>query len=147
MHCDVGGSYKKDEAGLSDASLVWMINEVADELRIPKVVSIAPAQGQPAYDDFGMPRTQPFPAAQMLRHDALWDTPYWALAGMTVRNLLPTRVATRKDPAGVVVDIAAHPRGSHSTDRVSGIARRPLWTLAAVVLFGRRSRSACPASA
>jgi uncharacterized protein (DUF2235 family) len=135
VHCDVGGSYRKNEAGLSDASLVWMINEVADELRIPKVALIAPTQGQPAYDDFGMPRTKPFPATQMLRHDALWDTPYWALAGMTVRNLLPTKVVTRKDPIGVVVDIAAHPQapvdGPSVWDR-----RRPLWTLAAVVLFG-----------
>jgi hypothetical protein len=54
---------------------------------------------------------------------------------MTVRNLLPTKVFTRKDPIGVVVDIAAHPQapvdGPSVWDR-----RRPLWTLAAVVLFG-----------
>ena len=77
VHCDVGGSYREAEAGLPDASLVWMFNEVAGQ--------------------WGL---EPMPehAYERVRHDALWDTPWWALAGMCLRNMQP--VAKVVLPAG-----------------------------------------------
>ena len=77
VHCDVGGSYRKGEAGLPDASLVWMFNEAAGHWGLA-----------------------PLPAAtdERVRHDALWDTPWWALAGMCLRNMQPLSKIVR--PAG-----------------------------------------------
>jgi uncharacterized protein (DUF2235 family) len=117
VHCDVGGSYPArqkgsvyatDRSGLCDAALVWMVNEVAAELRVPPLAPLPPA-GTPSYDDFGMPRREIFPGGLPLRHDALHDTPHWALAGMTVRRMRTELVLTNaqvaaKDSAGVKVD-------------------------------------------
>ena len=68
VHCDVGGSYRAEEAGLSDESLCWMVNEVAR--------------------DIGVPQLQPAGRLRR-RHDSLWDTPWWALAGMSLRDMRP----------------------------------------------------------
>src|SRR6185436_15490419 len=85
VHCDVGGSYpsQSDESrryphgrtGLPDASMVWMLNEAAAELGVPPLTRL-PAGS----DAFGMPLPEPFVGTLPLRHDALRDTPLWALA-------------------------------------------------------------------
>lgn len=72
VHCDVGGSYLRGLAGLSDEALEWMVDELSDDLGVPRL---------------------PASEALRVRHDALWDTPWWALTGMTVRDMQPTNWA------------------------------------------------------
>jgi uncharacterized protein (DUF2235 family) len=68
VHCDVGGSYHRREAGLPDASFQWMVNEVAADLGLPRVGTST---------------------AVRLHHDPMWETPWWALAGMSLRDVAP----------------------------------------------------------
>jgi uncharacterized protein (DUF2235 family) len=68
VHCDVGGSYDVGEAALSNNTLRWMVDEVAADLDIPPLVP---------------------PYARRIRHDATWDTPFWALTGLCLRNMRP----------------------------------------------------------
>src|SRR6185295_20043854 len=96
VHCDVGGSYAIADSGLADAAWLWMFNEVAPEFDLDALTTL-PVQGPPPFDDLGMPRKTVFPSTYRLRHDALWDTPVWALAGMTTRKLDPKRVATVRE--------------------------------------------------
>ncbi|OWQ45510.1 hypothetical protein CDL60_19950 [Roseateles noduli] len=117
VHCDVGGSYPAASAesqryphertGLQDASMVWMVNEVAHELGIPRLID-HPVGSLPAGDPaFGMPLLEPFIGKLPLRHDALHDTPLWALAGMTVRRTSTEVVRIPKPPQAIPVDVAA----------------------------------------
>lgn len=69
VHCDIGGSYQQSESGISNRSLAWMISELATDLKIPSVARLE--------------------AGPLLRHDPLYDTPWWALAGMSLRNVAP----------------------------------------------------------
>lgn len=116
VHCDVGGSYADREPGsiypagrtrLADVAMIWMINEVASHLGIPPLTVLPPA-GQARYDDFGVLHAHPFPGTLRLRHDALHDTPFWALAGMTVRDLkvhhVRTNAEAKRGAEGVTVD-------------------------------------------
>jgi uncharacterized protein (DUF2235 family) len=112
VHCDVGGSYARAESGLSDAAFLWMVDEVAPAL------GLAP-----------LPPTFADPAARSIRHDALHDTPLWALAGMGVRDMRPT---TAGGAAIAVIPIEPlHPRpGSVWRER------RVLWPLAVALAAG-----------
>lgn len=68
-HCDVGGSYAVGHAALSEATLAWMVDEaIVCGLGVPPM---------------------PPRAATAMRHDALWDVPWWALAGMCLRDMRP----------------------------------------------------------
>jgi len=117
-----------------------MINEVAGELGVPSLQSL-PSEGELPYDDLGMPRQRRFPATRPLRHDPLHETPYWALAGMTLREMRTQLVLTNAEaaqaeaerkqgvapkPRGVAVDVRAHgdghPQGPSVWDE-----RRKLW--------------------
>lgn len=71
VHCDVGGSYAPEASGLSLIAFHWMVNEVAAELLIPPLPAIE--------EDAPVP----------LLHDALYETPWWALAGMCLRDMRP----------------------------------------------------------
>ena len=108
VHCDVGGSYPVRTAGLPEEALEWMTNEVASDLGVP-----------------ALPKRD----LHRLRHDALWDTAWWALAGMCLRNMRPQTAAG--------VPIAVIPAGptQAATDSVWDQAR-PLWPLMAAVLAG-----------
>lgn len=111
VHCDVGGSYPAQSAesrryphgrtGLPDASMVWMVNEAAAELGVPPLSSL-PAGS----DAFGMPLPESFVGTLPLRHDALHDTPLWALAGMTVRRMTMEVVRIPKGRQKIPVDVA-----------------------------------------
>ena len=119
-HSDVGGGYASrlrnslypdGRNGLGDASLRWMVDEVASELGVPEL-GLLPPEGRAQYDDLGMPRRTAFPGVLPLRHDALHDTPYWALTGMTVREMQTQCVRTNAQAAacdgqGVEVDVQA----------------------------------------
>jgi uncharacterized protein (DUF2235 family) len=74
-HSDVGGTYK-DNSVISTSAIAWLLKEASlcglrMDLRVLQAVS-APAN----------PSTQTKP----LIHSALYDTPYWAAAGMCVRE-------------------------------------------------------------
>ena len=107
-HCDVGGSYPVWDAGLSDEALEWMVAEVAH--------------------DIGVPRLPPS-TARRVRHDALWDTPWWALTGMSLRDMQPR---TAKGEVGAAIP------GSPSSAPWASVwdQRRPLWPIGAAVLLG-----------
>ncbi|MEP7056303.1 MAG: DUF2235 domain-containing protein [Caldimonas sp.] len=87
VHCDVGGSYRSEEAGLSEASLEWMFDEVRFDL------------------DSNLPPIRPSdssPEQEPVRHDAIYETPWWALTGMCLRNMKPMTapiMATADHPA------------------------------------------------
>ena len=83
VHCDVGGGYMRSEVGLSDRSLQWMIDELAPHLDL-------------ATPSLPSPQTM----QTRLRHDPMWDEPFWALAGMRVRNMRPT--TCNGDPIAVI---------------------------------------------
>jgi hypothetical protein len=143
VHCDVGGSYAARDAGsarypdgrtgLADAALVWMINEVAAELAVPPLGTL-----QPTFDDFGMPCRDAFVGALPLRHDALHDTPYWALAGMTVRSMRSERVRTNRQAhgqePGVLVDVVTAAEVPAGGPSVWDERRSPWWLLFAALM-------------
>jgi uncharacterized protein (DUF2235 family) len=111
VHCDVGGGYPVAQAGLSDAALHWMVDEVAPDLGVPPLPPLPPA-----------------PAVRV-RHDALWSTPWWALAGMSVRDRQPR--TARGEPIEVIVaDAAVTPQ------RSVWAVRRPLWPVLVALLLG-----------
>lgn len=113
VHCDVGGGYPVAEAGLSDQAMVWMVDEVASEL--------------------GIPPWTPAPAdAVKLQHDPLWDTAWWALAGMWVRDMQP-RVSPSAGGQAIAVIPAAV---SGPTEARVWQRKRPVWPLVFAVLGG-----------
>lgn len=70
VHSDVGGGYDVREAGLSDQAYRWMLNEaIACGLRT-----------DPRRD-----RTQ-FQPKPFIGHDPCYETPWWGVAGLTVRR-------------------------------------------------------------
>lgn len=66
VHCDVGGGYQIDEAGLSNQTLQWIHRE---------------ARQKGLYGDIDAQ-----PCARRLRHDQVLETAWWALAGLTARS-------------------------------------------------------------
>ncbi|WP_431261615.1 T6SS phospholipase effector Tle1-like catalytic domain-containing protein [Roseateles chitinivorans] len=139
VHCDVGGSYPAQSAespryphgrtGLPDASMVWMVNEVAAKLGVPPLSSL-PAGS----DAFGMPLPESFVGTLPLRHDALHDTPFWALAGMTVRRMTTEVVRIPKGKKKIPVDVVAEsPPAPFQGPSVWDERRSLPWLLFAVV--------------
>jgi uncharacterized protein (DUF2235 family) len=113
VHCDVGGSYEVQESGLADRAFVWMVNEVSPFLNVPPVA--------------------PDPCHAPKRHDALYDTPAWALAGMTVRDMQPR--TARGEPIAV---IPVEDIGGASPAPVTSVwdSRRALWPVLLAVVLG-----------
>ncbi len=109
VHCDVGGGYQPEHAGLAEATLKWMVGEaIACGLGVPNV---APSR------------------AQAPRHDALWQTPWWALAGMVLRNMRPAT------PEGEPIAVIPGPTTVSPTPSVWD-ERRSVVPLVAAVLLG-----------
>jgi uncharacterized protein (DUF2235 family) len=110
VHCDVGGSYPMQQAGLSDEALDWMVSEAAADLDVP---ALAPS------------------TAARVRHDALWDTPWWALAGMCLRDMHPRTSGDHQQQIAVMAGSAA------PTPELSvWIKRRPLWPVWTALIAG-----------
>jgi uncharacterized protein (DUF2235 family) len=78
-HCDVGGTYA-DNAVISQAAFMWLLQEACDcGLRLSaQVLQTLSSLPQNPTDAMG--------AARPLIHSELYDTPYWAIAGMCVRQ-------------------------------------------------------------
>jgi uncharacterized protein (DUF2235 family) len=108
VHCDVGGSYPVEEAGLPDAALQWMVDEVHADIDVPAWV--------------------PGPAQRLL-HDPLWDTPWWALAGMCTRNMQPLTADGR------AIAVIEQPRTAEPLRSVWS-TRRPSWPLVLAGIAG-----------
>jgi len=105
VHSDVGGGYPQPEAGLAHAALAWMVDEANTcGLGCPPVAAWQAVSSEP------------------LAHDALYDTPWWALAGMTARSTIPPG-------APVVTAATAAGRRPSVWDR-----RRPLLPVAVALL-------------
>jgi uncharacterized protein (DUF2235 family) len=99
VHCDVGGGYPAHESVLSGSALQWMLDELRGHLFLGSPPSIAEAAPlAPSSTDKPM---------QAMRHDPLWNMPWWALAGMTVRNMRP-QVASTKDAPSKEMEVIEH---------------------------------------
>ena len=108
VHCDVGGSCPVRTAGLPEAALEWMVGAVASDL------------GVPPWSRRDLPR---------LRHDALWDTAWWALAGMCLRNMQP------KSADGTAIAVIPADPAPPKMESVWDHAR-PFWPIGTGLLLG-----------
>jgi uncharacterized protein (DUF2235 family) len=118
VHCDSGGSYAQTQSGISDAALRWMVDEVADDLGIEPMKPHPPGEPVP-----------------MWRHDSMWDTPYWALAGMTLRDMH----SRFERPDRADIDFKAIPADNLPLDQpIFSVweKRRPMWPIALSVGLG-----------
>lgn len=70
VHSDIGGGYGVMEAGLSDQAYAWMLDE-------------AIACGLDADAELARATHPPKP---LIAHDACYQTPWWGVAGLTVRS-------------------------------------------------------------
>lgn len=118
VHCDVGGSYSPSTCGLSDSALAWMRSEVAGDLKLSTATAIAT----------GRTRT-----ARLVRHDPLWDTPFWALTGMVLRKVQDVPVGPAAKHESMTMIQAPLPDGPVAS--VWQQQRSPWW-LAGAVLSG-----------
>ena len=96
-HCDVGGGYVNGEAGLSQQTLVWMVQEAAGcGLRLRPGLLNAAGQLEPAlliaYLDSQSAQSGP---RRRLVHSEAYDAPLWALGGQGVRDTGDDRDAMR----------------------------------------------------
>ncbi|TAK93870.1 MAG: DUF2235 domain-containing protein [Aquabacterium sp.] len=75
VHCDAGGSYDTATTGVSDMALKWMVDELRVEMDITE-------WSPPVLNESRDP-------VRFVKHDPLWDTPWWALLGMMSRDMQP----------------------------------------------------------
>lgn len=117
VHSDIGGGYDTDESGLSDQAYRWMLDEAATcGLH---VASPPPASTQ---------QSKPF-----IVHDACHKTPWWGVAGLTVRCNVPRRIGGVDQPVQVKtagVASVANPR----LYSVWNTARTTYWKILAALV-------------
>ena len=88
-HCDVGGGYANERAGLSAQTLLWMIDQAASP---PCGLRLSPALLDNDEPDRALianhldDRSQQQGPRARLVHSETYSTPWWALAGLTVRD-------------------------------------------------------------
>jgi uncharacterized protein (DUF2235 family) len=92
-HSDVGGGYINAQAGLSQQTLLWMVDEAAAQAFGDRKLRLRPellqANGNPdnaAICQFLEARGHANGEREKLVHSEIYLTPWWALAGMSVRN-------------------------------------------------------------
>ncbi|WP_077032678.1 DUF2235 domain-containing protein [Pelomonas sp. KK5] len=113
VHCDAGGGYDVGRAGLADQAMSWMVDELIPVMR-------------------DIPPWAPPVHHQRLAHDPLYDTPWWALAGMCLRDMRPrTSVGAGCQPIEVIP-------AAHSGPVQARVWHRPRspWSLLAALLLG-----------
>ena len=113
-HADVGGGYLTAQAGLSRQALLWMVQESSQcQLRLrPELLD---ARG--LADREKLTRTLALRAKTLtedlpLVHSATYDSPWWALAGLHVRN---------PREAGAQVTIQEQPPQESATVQANGL--------------------------
>ncbi len=88
-HCDVGGGYANAHAGLSQQALLWMVDEAASslcKLRLnPALVTGGKADHALITQRLDGRSRQRGPRERLV-HSETYSTPWWALAGLTVRD-------------------------------------------------------------
>jgi uncharacterized protein (DUF2235 family) len=121
VHSDVGGGYHRNEAGLSDQAYQWMLDEaIACDLDLKQAVP--------------PPQTKP-----LITHDACRDTPWWGVAGLTVRS----NVMHREGEADHRVDVVTQAAASEANPRIVSVwdavpkatILQALWALACVAVL------------
>jgi uncharacterized protein (DUF2235 family) len=122
VHSDVGGGYDTNEAGLSDQAYRWMLGEaVGCGLRTGD--RALPAEHKPA-----------------IAHDPCHDTPWWGVAGMTVRTNITHKEEGRPRRVSVIAEGAAADANARIYPAWSGrsLFRAPkFWiALACAAFFG-----------
>jgi uncharacterized protein (DUF2235 family) len=97
-HCDIGGGYSTPEARLSNEALQWMLVEsVACGLRLPSRLLDAAGRVD-ATAVLQLQRTTSVASTLALPrvHSETYDTPWWALTGLRVRDMDAVQDATGK---------------------------------------------------
>ena len=108
VHSDVGGGYEEYETELSDQAFGWMLTEaIACGLRVP---AASPGERQPV--------------KPCIAHDPCFDTPWWGVAGLTVRTNLTRTVEGRHKTIRVITEGAAR----KPVERI-----HPVWNAGAVL--------------
>ena len=88
-HCDVGGGYANAQAGLSAQTLLWMVDEATSPLC---GLRLSPARLRGGKADHTLitqhldERSMQRGPRERLVHSETYGTPWWALAGLTVRD-------------------------------------------------------------
>ena len=89
-HCDVGGGYENDHAGLSQQSFLWMVKEAASDVgRLRLRSELLGADGLPDTTRIGQfldaLSEQRGPREKLVQSE-VYRTAWWAMGGMSVRN-------------------------------------------------------------
>lgn len=116
-HCDVGGGYPRGQDRLSDEALQWLVEE-ARRLQLRA-------------------RPVPLPAADAVVHCESQTNPWWAAAGLCVRDTHRVRVGNEWRSLVPVRSSAgtADLQFPQDTAWQRPMGTRPLWALVALVLF------------
>ncbi len=88
-HCDVGGGYANSHAGLSLQALLWMVDEATSSLCKLRLSSALVTNGKPDHMLINRhldARARQRAPRERLVHSETYSTPWWALAGLTVRD-------------------------------------------------------------
>ena len=108
VHSDVGGGYDQHEAGLSDQAFDWMLREAfACGLR---------------FKEPGIPQRQR--AKPPIAHDPCFDTPWWGVAGLTVRTNV-THIQEHKEKT---IRVSTEGAAREPVERIHSV-----WNMAAVL--------------
>jgi Uncharacterized alpha/beta hydrolase domain (DUF2235) len=88
-HCDVGGGYVNTEAGLSAQTLLWMVDQAASPLCKLRLRPALLTDNLPDHRLIAKhldERSKPRDPLERLVHSAPYSTPWWAIAGLKVRD-------------------------------------------------------------
>jgi hypothetical protein len=92
-HCDVGGGHANAQAGLSAHSLLWMVDQAASALCKLRLSPALLNGNQPDHARIATllnQRSKQQNPRERLVHSETYNTPWWALAGLTVRDPVVT---------------------------------------------------------
>ena len=88
-HCDVGGGYANAHAGLSSQALLWMVDQAATapcKLRLNPALLTGDKPDHALISQCLNATSRQRGPRERLVHSETYSTPWWALAGLTVRD-------------------------------------------------------------
>ena len=141
-HSDVGGGYHNEEAGLSAQTLRWMVDQAASplcKLRLSPALLTGDKPDHALIAKLLDERSKVQGPRERLVHSETYSTPWWGLAGLTVRDpVVPmkqadaaTTLAQPIESPTVATAALAFPEGTvWKTPRALG------WLLFAAFLYG-----------